>query len=110
MATWFVDGDGTYWRLSKFAGGIQAETPEGKWGQAIPLQTAVEQFEVSQLPLEVGLVLDEFDRVKVQQISQDDYRTLRQKVVEVVKYIREQKAAPKVIESKPEVNDVKEGE
>jgi hypothetical protein len=108
MATWFIDDDETYWRLSKFAGGIQAEDQEtGNWGKAIELKTAVEQFGVVQLPAEIGLVLDQFDKVKVERMSQNDFRTLRQSVVEVVKYIREQKLVPKVIEGKPEVNDVK---
>jgi hypothetical protein len=108
MATWFIDSDDTFWRLSKYAGGIQAEQEDGGWGRAIPLQTATEQFSVEQLPLEIGLILDQFDKVKVDRISINDFRTLRQGVVEVAKFIREQKSSPKVIESKPEVNDVKE--
>lgn len=100
MATWFIDDDGGYWRLSKYAGGVQAEYPNGGWGEAMPLQTAIDQFGITQLPAEVGLVLDQFDKVKVERMSQDDFRTLRQSVVEVVKYIRERKATPKVIDRK----------
>lgn len=108
MATWFNDDDGAYWRLSKYAGGVQAEYPNGGWGEAMPLQIAIEQFSVVQLPVEVGLVLDQFDKVKVERMSQDDFRTLRQSVVEVVKYIRGQKATPpKVIEGNAEINDDK---
>ena len=109
MATWFIDKDETYWRLSKFAGGIQAENPDdGSWGKAIDLKVAIEQFGVTQLPAEIALVLDQFDRVKVDRMSQKDFRDLRENVVKVVDYIRDRKVAPKVIEGAPDPETVPE--
>lgn len=98
MATWFIDSDQTYWRLSKFAGGIQAEEENGNWGKAIDLKVAIEQFGVVQLPAEIGLILDQFDKVKVERMSLVDFRVLREGVVKTVDYIRNQRSEPKVIE------------
>lgn len=101
MALWFIDDEGGYWRLSKFAGGLQAELPNGQgFGSVMPIVQAEGQFGIQQLPHEMCLILDRFDVVKVDRMSWSDFDYLRKGVIEVMKYIlAQQNQNAKAIES-----------
>jgi hypothetical protein len=113
MSTWFIDREETYWRLSKYSGGLQAELPDGEgFGEVTPIQHAVDQFGIEQLPKEICMILDQFDKVKITDSRQRrDFEYLRKGVIEIVKFTLTHKNGNKgAIEGnvgKEDLNDVK---
>lgn len=91
LATWYRDKDGDLWRHSKSAGGMQVETPDETraFGEVIPFREAIETYDLEQLPYEEGLVLDEFEKIRIPQIDIARFRTLRAAVLKIVQHARD---------------------
>jgi hypothetical protein len=90
--TWYRDPEGEYWRHSKRAGGLQAEDADnGTFGAVMALSDAIEQFGVEQLPHAEGLVLDQFDKIRVAGMDYRAFRALRDSMLRIVQFAMQQR-------------------
>lgn len=84
---WYRDKDGELWRHSKAAGGMQVEVPEtGAFGVVVPFGEAIKTYELEQLPFAEGLVLDEFEKIRIPQIDIRRFQTLRAAMIKIVRH------------------------
>lgn len=98
MSAWYTDRDGAIWRLSKEAGGMQVESRGGQFGVAVPMRDAIEQFELTQMPHEEAMVMEQFSALRVNGADWESFVALRESVIRIIRHVKAMRE-PKVIDS-----------